>query len=270
MAARKRGGDGASRARPSRPPVGHRGARRGVELSRRGAAGVVLDVEGDVSRVRGHIVVRAQRPRWRGAGGGAVEAYPTVQAGVSARARSPPRRRRRGRRRARALRRLVGLARRPRRRRNRRRRVAKSRRRDSRGARDSRRVRRERPDHALGRSAGLGRGGYRARGGHGLGARAGVRGPRRRREGPLSRGERRRERRLVSSEAARDTGGRAVCANLTLRCRNRMQAYAAIVVAGMPFFNRCVFEGGALVLGGATKPTFSRCAIRESRGAGAA
>ena len=33
---------------------------------------VVLDVEGDVSRVRGHIVVRAQRPRWRGAGGGAV------------------------------------------------------------------------------------------------------------------------------------------------------------------------------------------------------
>ena len=72
----------------------------------------------------------------------------------------------------------------------------------------------------------------------------------------------------VVSEAARDTGGRAVCANLTLRCRNRMQAYAAIVVAGMPFFNRCVFEGGALVLGGATKPTFSRCAIRESRGAG--
>ena len=62
---------------------------------------------------------------------------------------------------------------------------------------------------------------------------------------------------VVSSEAARDTGGRAVCANLTLRCRNRMQAYAAIVVAGMPFFNRCVFEGGALVLGGATKPTFS-------------
>ena len=73
---------------------------------------------------------------------------------------------------------------------------------------------------------------------------------------------------VVSSEAARDTGGRAVCANLTLRCRNRMQAYAAIVVAGTPFFNRCVFEGGALVLGGATKPTFSRCAIRESRGAG--
>jgi hypothetical protein len=70
------------------------------------------------------------------------------------------------------------------------------------------------------------------------------------------------------SEAARDTGGRAVCANLTLRCRNRMQAYAAIVVAGTPFFQRCVFEGGALVLGGATKPTFSRCAIRESRGAG--
>lgn len=73
---------------------------------------------------------------------------------------------------------------------------------------------------------------------------------------------------VVSSEAARDTGGRAVCANLTLRCRNRMQAYAAIVVAGTPFFQRCVFEGGALVLGGATKPTFSRCAIRESRGAG--
>jgi hypothetical protein len=47
-----------------------------------------------------------------------------------------------------------------------------------------------------------------------------------------------------------------------------MQAYAAIVVAGTPFFQRCVFEGGALVLGGATKPTFSRCAIRESRGAG--
>ena len=70
------------------------------------------------------------------------------------------------------------------------------------------------------------------------------------------------------SEAARDTGGRAVCANLTLRCRNRMQAYAAIVVAGTPCFQRCVFEGGALVLGGATKPTFSRCAIRESRGAG--
>ena len=127
------------------------------------------------------------------------EAYPTVQAGVS-RARAAP---------AavaaavaeRALRRLVGLARRPRRRRNRRRRVAKSRRRDSRGARDSRRVRRERPDHALGRSAGLGRGGYRAWRAR-AGSRAGVRGPRRRREGP-SRGERRRERRrrLLRSRA---------------------------------------------------------------------
>ena len=72
----------------------------------------------------------------------------------------------------------------------------------------------------------------------------------------------------VASETARDTGGRAVCANLTLRCRNRMQAYAAIVVAGTPAFERCVFEGGALVLGGATEPSFSRCAIRGARGAG--
>ena len=77
-----------------------------------------------------------------------------------------------------------------------------------------------------------------------------------------------KEQRVVVSEAARDTGGRAVCANLTLRCRNKMQAYAAIVVAGAPRFERCVFEGGALVLGAATAPKFSRCAIRGARGAG--
>lgn len=70
------------------------------------------------------------------------------------------------------------------------------------------------------------------------------------------------------SEAARDTGGRATCRNVTLRCRNREQAYAAIVVAGTPAFERCVFEGGALVLGAATNPTFSRCAIRGARGSG--
>jgi hypothetical protein len=70
------------------------------------------------------------------------------------------------------------------------------------------------------------------------------------------------------SEAARDTGGRAICQNVTLRCRNRAQAYAAIVVAGTPVFERVIFEGGALVLGAATNPTFSRCAIRGARGAG--
>ena len=70
------------------------------------------------------------------------------------------------------------------------------------------------------------------------------------------------------SEAAFDTGGRAICQNVTLRCRNRAQAYAAIVVAGTPVFERVIFEGGALVLGAATNPTFSRCAIRGARGAG--
>ena len=68
--------------------------------------------------------------------------------------------------------------------------------------------------------------------------------------------------------AVHDTGERAFTANVTLRCRNRMQAYAVVVVNGQPSFRRCNLRGGLLVLGHRTRPKLRGCDVRESRGAG--
>ena len=65
-----------------------------------------------------------------------------------------------------------------------------------------------------------------------------------------------------------DTGSRSVAVNLTLKCRNRMQAYAVVVVSGRPEFDTCRFHGGCLVLGATTKPRLINSEVNNSRGAG--
>ena len=66
----------------------------------------------------------------------------------------------------------------------------------------------------------------------------------------------------------RDTGERARVTNLTLRCRNDMQAYAVVVVSGEPTLESCALRGGALVLGARTRPKMLGCVVSRSRGAG--
>ena len=65
-----------------------------------------------------------------------------------------------------------------------------------------------------------------------------------------------------------DTGERSVACNLSIRVRNRAQAFAVSVVNGAPKFVRCDLRGGLLVLGWKTSPGLLRCVVRDGRGSG--
>ena len=65
-----------------------------------------------------------------------------------------------------------------------------------------------------------------------------------------------------------DTGERSVACNLSIRSRNRAQAFAVSVVNGAPKFVRCDLRGGLLVLGWKTSPAALACVVRDGRGSG--
>ena len=65
-----------------------------------------------------------------------------------------------------------------------------------------------------------------------------------------------------------DTGERSVACNLSIRSRNRAQAFAVAVVNGAPKFVRCDLRGGLLVLGWKTSPAALACVVRDGRGCG--
>ena len=65
-----------------------------------------------------------------------------------------------------------------------------------------------------------------------------------------------------------DTGEKSFACNVSIKSRNRSNAFAVSVVNGAPKFLKCDLRGGLLVLGWKTSPRLTSCVIADGRGSG--